>query len=228
MTWVAAGATVISGGIKAFTGYQQMRKGRQMEEGLEKPTFEIPEEVLQNQRIAEQMAVQGLPEAQRQAYLDDQQRSLQAAMRSSSDRRGGLGIISQIQSTQERSNRELLQMDVDARRENMMFAMKNREIVAGYKDKRFEHDFNQYTADLDYARAIRGAGMQNVSSGIDTAIGGIGQGIVGQMNINTNNQISDTEMRKAFQEYKRVGGTQDFKTFKKNKGFDYNNPFQPE
>ena len=179
MSWVMAGVAVVGGGIKMYQGYQQKKKGQAMEAGLDKPEFEIPAETLQNQKIAEQMARQGIPEEQRRKFIEDQQRASQAAMRSSSDRRGGLGIISQIQGTQDRSSLQLLQQDVQARRENMMTAMQARETVAGYKQKRFEHQYNEYSSDLDYARAQVGAGMQNQQAGMESMISGAGQGVAG-------------------------------------------------
>ena len=179
MTWVMAGVAVVGGGIKMYQGMKQKEEGEGMEAGLDKPIFEIPPEIEKNMSIAEKMEYQGLPPEQKQAFLDNQQRALQSAMKSSSDRRGGLGIISQLQGQQNVSNRQLMLDDISARRENMQQAMQQREVVAGYKMKRFEHQYNEYSADLDYARAIQGAGIQNQQAGMDSMITGAGQGIAG-------------------------------------------------
>tara|TARA_R110002051_G_C8724753_1_gene497192 strand:+ start:1340 stop:2092 length:753 start_codon:yes stop_codon:yes gene_type:complete len=181
MSWVMAGVAVVGGGIKLYQGYQQKKKGEAAEAAAErdKPDDSIPQEILQNQKIAEQMARQGIPEEQRRKFIEDQQRASQSALRSSSDRRGGLGIISQIQGTEDRSSLGLLQQDVQARKANMMTAMQSRETVANYKQKRFEHQYNEYSADLDYARGQIGAGMQNQQAGMDQMISGAGQGVAG-------------------------------------------------
>ena len=179
MSWVMAGVAVVGGGIKMYQGYQQKKKGEEMEAGLDKPQFEIPPEIEKNMSMAEKLEYQGLPPEQKQAFLDNQQRALQAAMRSSSDRRGGLGIISQLQGQQNISNRQLMLDDIKARQDNMKFAMQQREVMAGYKMKRFEHEYNEYSADLDYARAITGAGMQNQQSGLNQMITGAAGGIAG-------------------------------------------------
>ena len=179
MSWVMAGVAVVGGGIKMYQGYQQKKKGEAMEAGLDKPQFEIPPEIEKNMSMAEKLEYQGLPPEQKQAFLDNQQRALQAAMRSSSDRRGGLGIISQIQGQQNISNRQLMLDDIKARQDNMKFAMQQREVMAGYKMKRFEHEYNEYSADLDYARAITGAGMQTQQSGMNQMITGVAGGIAG-------------------------------------------------
>ena len=181
MSWVAAGVAVVGGGIKLYQGMKTKQEGQEMESALDKPIFQIPPEIAKNMSMAEKMEYQGLPEEQKQAYLDNQQRALQSALRSSSDRRGGLGIISQLQGQQNISSRELLLQDVAARRENMQQAMQQREVMAGYKMKRFEHQYNEYSADLDYARALQGAGMQNIQSGTAAMISGVGQGIAGSI-----------------------------------------------
>jgi hypothetical protein len=179
MSWIAAGVAVVGGGIKMYQGYQQKKAGQNAESALDKPEFEIPQEALKNMSIAEKEAYNGLPAEQKRAFLENQQRSSQTALRNSSDRRGGLGVVSQIQGQENLSNRQLLQDDVNARQQNMQRAMDARNVIAGYKNKRFEHEYSEYSTDLDYARAQQGAGQQNMSAGMDTMLAGAGQGIAG-------------------------------------------------
>ena len=177
MTWVAAGVAVVGGGIQAYQGIQQKKAGKEMEAGLDKPEFRIPPEIAKNMSEAEMRAYQGLPDEQKSAFLDNQQRAAQTALRSSSDRRGGLGMISQIQAQQDRSSLQLLQADVSARDKNILRAQEARNVMASYRDKRFEHEYNEYSSDLDYARAQVGAGMQNIAGGMTTAAGAVQSGI---------------------------------------------------
>ena len=177
MSWVAAGVAVVGGGIQIAQGVKQQRQGRAMEEGLDKPNYTIPPEIARNLRDAEMRSFQGLPDEQKSAFLDNQQRAAQAAMRSSSDRRGGLGMISQIQSQQDRSSLQMLQQDVAARDKNIERAMQARNVMASYRDKRFQQEYNEFSADLDYARAQVGAGMQNVAGGLITAASAVQTGM---------------------------------------------------
>ena len=181
MSWVMAGVAVVGGGIKMYQGMKQKEEGQRMASELDKPQFQIPPEIEKNMSMADKLEYQGLPPEQKQAFLDNQQRALQSALRSSSDRRGGLGVISQLQGQQNVSSRQLMLDDIKSRQDNMKFAMQQREVMAGYKMKRFEHQYNEYAADLDYARAIEGAGMQNQQSGMNTMISGAAQGIAGNM-----------------------------------------------
>jgi hypothetical protein len=179
MSWVMAGVAVVGGGIQVYQGMQQKKAGRAMEAGLNKPEFQIPTEIAKNMSEADIRSYQGLPDEQKAAFLDNQQRAAQTALRSSGDRRGGLGMVSQIQAQQDRSSLELLQQDVAARDKNILRAQEARNVMASYKDKRFEHEYNEYSADLDYARAQVGAGMQNVAGGLMTAASGAQAGISG-------------------------------------------------
>ena len=177
MSWVAAGVAVVGGGIQIYQGIQQKKAGEEMEAGLDKPEFQIPPEIAKNMSEAEMRSYQGLPDEQKAAFIDNQQRAAQTALRSSSDRRGGLGMVSQIQAQQDRSSLDLLQQDVAARDKNILRAQEARNVMASYRDKRFEHDYNEYSADLDYARAQVGAGMQNIAGGMTTAAGAVQSGI---------------------------------------------------
>tara|TARA_R110002012_G_scaffold169141_10_gene332991 strand:- start:12756 stop:13595 length:840 start_codon:yes stop_codon:yes gene_type:complete len=180
MSWVAAGVAVVGGGIQVAQGIKQQREGRDLENSLNKPEFQIPPEIAKNMSEAEMRAYQGLPDEQKAAFLDNQQRAAQTALRSSSDRRGGLGMISQIQANQDRSSLGLLQQDVAARDANILRAQEARKVMASYRDKRFEHEYNEYSSDLDYARAQVGAGMQNVAGGLVTAGSAVQSGIANQ------------------------------------------------
>lgn len=165
---IAAGISAVGGGLQAYQGWKQAKAGREAENQLVKPEFEIPTEIVKNMSLAEKRAYQGLTDEQKRQFLENQQRTSQAALRSSSDRRGGLGMISQIQAQENLSNRQLLQADMSAQEANIQKAMEARSVMAAYKDKRFEHQYNEYVSDLDYARAQIGAGKQNIAGGLNT------------------------------------------------------------
>ncbi|MBC8437141.1 hypothetical protein H8D85_02335 [bacterium] len=188
MSFVIAGVAAVGvtvGAVQAIKGGQEVKAGRRAEAlaKANKPELQIPPEIAKNMSIAEKQAYQGLPDAQKREFLDNQQRALQSAMRSTSTRKGGLGIISQLQGQQNLSNRQLLQADWQAQQQNTQRAMEARAVMAGYKDKRFEHEYNEYVSDLDYARARIGAGKQNVSKGLNqigsSAMSFAGSGAIG-------------------------------------------------
>ena len=185
MSFVAAGVAVVGGGIQMYQGYKQKKAGEQAERVAQasKPEFEISQEAKANLRDAEQMAGMGLMAEQRTAAEQDIQRTTQAAMMGSADRRGGLGMVSSTAATEQRANLGLLQQDVEARRANMQQLMTVRDQMTEYKGKKFQHEYNEYAADLDYARAQVGAGMQNQQMGMNSMISGVGQGVQGGMDM---------------------------------------------
>ena len=187
MSWVMAGVAVVGGGIKMYQGHKQKKAGEAAEAEAEanKPEFEIPQEERANMLDAQKRALIGMDPAQRQAAEQDIQRTSQASMRGVSTRKGGLGMISQVAAQEGRSNLALMQADVSARRQNIQDMMKQRSVIAGYKQKRFEHEYNEYSADLDYARAQVGAGMQNTQAGLDSVISGVGAGFAGMQQAKT-------------------------------------------
>ena len=174
---LSMGAQLVAGGYNYLQGQRQFNRGQNMESGLNRPDFEIPQEVLTNLSRAEEMEFRGLPEEEKRLFLENLQRNRGASLRSISDRRGGLQSISGAQSASDRASLGLLQMESDRRRQNMMLAMQNRSVLADYRTKQFEHEYNEYTADLDYARAIQGAGMQNMQQGFMQGLSGLGQGL---------------------------------------------------
>ena len=184
MSWVMAGVAVVGGGIKLYQGAQQKKAGRaaEIEARANRPEFEIPIEEQASLLETQKRALTGIPDAQRRAAEQDIQRTSQAAMRSSQTRRAGLGMISKVSDQESRSNLNLMNADAQMRRQNVMDMMKQRSVIAGYKNKRFEHAYNEYTSDLDYARAQIGAGIQNQQAGIDNILSGAGQGLVGAQN----------------------------------------------
>ena len=176
---LSMGVQLAAGGYNYLQGQRQFNRGQDMESSLVRPDFEIPQEVLVNLSRAEEMEFRGLPEEEKRLFIENLQRNRSASLRSISDRRGGLQSISNAQSVSDRSSLSLLQMESDRRRQNMMLAMQNRSVLADYKTKQFEHEYNEYTADLDYARAIQGAGMQNMQQGVMQGLTGLGQGLAG-------------------------------------------------
>jgi len=205
-----AGVAVVGGGIKLYQGIQQKKAGRaaEIEARANRPEFEIPIEEQASLLETRKRALTGIPDAQRRAAEQDIQRTSQAAMRSSETRRGGLGMISKVSDQEGRSNLALMNADAQMRRQNVMDMMKQRSVIAGYKNKRFEHAYNEYTTDLDYARAQIGAGIQNQQAGIDNMLSGAGQGLVGAQNarLARQNQAADENINPNARQKPGIGG----------------------
>ena len=162
---VIAGGSAIAQGI---TGAKQMRDARKAQENLQRPEYEIPQEIFDNMNLAERNMYQGLPDAQKREFLNNLQNQSQQALSQATTRKAGLNLVSDLYSQEQSGLNQLLMADVQARQENVEKAMNARREVAQAKMMEFEHDFNLYSSDLDYARSQESAGMQNIFGAADT------------------------------------------------------------
>lgn len=168
-----AGA-LIGGGIKAVAGLFQKHKANKLLAANPRPTYDIPQEAFQNKGIAEQLSASGLPSTQYAQAQQNIQRQQAGALQAAQTRRGGLGLIGNIQ---QRTNDATLGLDATnakMRVQNMQGLMNANTQLAGYKDKAFNiNKLQPYQENTAYARALQSSGNQNIMGGIDTALGGL-------------------------------------------------------
>lgn len=157
--WAGGGASTTLGAVQLAYGMYQQKKNK-------RPTYEIPQEIQQNLTQAQNMALQGLPEEQKQQYLSNLQRGSAQALASSSSRGGGLAGIANINQQQNDAYGNLLSMDSQARNQNQQLLMGQRQTMADYKDQAFQiNKVNPYYEKTSQNNAMMGAGMQNMSQG---------------------------------------------------------------
>lgn len=177
--WIAPAIQAAGGlGQMAF-GASQSRKAERRLAELERPEFEIPEEILQNLSVAERMALEGLPAEQRQMFVEDIQRTIQTGGQQLQER--GLGVAGVTGLVQEQTDafRQLLGMDVAARREGQAAAAQARSSVAAFKEKQFDiNELQPYLQEALRSEALQGTGIQNLLRGAGT-LGEAGANIAG-------------------------------------------------
>lgn len=163
----------MSGAQTGFGIYQAI-KGAKKLNNTDRSTYKIPDEIIQNLNAAERMALEGMPDAQKQAYLQNLQRSSQFALRGLSDRRAGVGAIANVQSQLDMGAMNLLGMDAAQRQENRRLAMGARTQMAQYRDKAFElNELQPFIDDRAEAQALIGGGIQNIFGGMDMGAGAL-------------------------------------------------------
>jgi hypothetical protein len=154
-------------GAQAAVGIGQSISGYQKLKNLTRPEYQIPAEIEQNMSEAELMSYYGMPDAQKQSYMQNIQRAGQQALSGIADRKGGLGMVSAVQQQQQDSYMNLLSADVQQRMQNIQAAQQARQVMAQYKDKAFQmNEMEPYTQDYNEAQAQIGAGMQNIMGGL--------------------------------------------------------------
>ncbi len=178
---------------QSIYGIWQQHKGNQLAQQNQRPTYNIPDEINQNLSQAQQQALEGLPSEQKQQYINNIQRSQSFGLGAQSDRKGGLAGLGSIVQQGNDASTNLLSMDSQARRQNQMGLMNARTQLANYKDKAFEfNQANPYYEKAQAARALQGAGLQNMWGGLGTVAGVAGRN---QMLDGGNNQ-EDTEQER--------------------------------
>lgn len=168
MSWIAVGVGVGSAGLQFFRGRQQKKQARQMLSGIEGQ--EVPAAALENKRIAERMAGEGMPAEQYAMAKREIDRSNVAALAASNSRRGGLSLIPRIVGATNDAYLRLNANNAMMRNQNLRGLMGVNSQIGGYQNKKYEADYN-------YGHSLLGAGNENMYGAIDTALSGIGGGL---------------------------------------------------
>jgi|SRR6478736_5660135 len=173
---IAGGAQAAGGIISGITGLSQKRKAKKLLNSLgDQPLYNIPNEVLQNQKMAQLSASEGLPSQQYNNAMKNIQESQRNALSSSLDRRSALMALPKIQREANNAYGRLDAADATARMNNQKTLYGINSQVAGYRDKEFQvNKMQPWERKYQYAQGLLGAGNQNLSNGIEKVVGGIG------------------------------------------------------
>lgn len=173
MSWVAAG---IASGMATMAGVQYIKGKRdQKKDEKNRPKYEIPEEVKQNLSAAQQDALQGLPEEQRQMFLSNLERGTAMGLNASATRRGGLAGVAALNQNQNDAYGQLLSMDAAARMQNKGALMQQRQNMADYKDQAFQFNtVDPYYEGIARKQARTAALFQNLNNAASMGMGGMG------------------------------------------------------
>lgn len=225
MTWVAAG---VASGAATMAGVKYIKKRRDAKKDAQnRPTYEIPEEVKQNLNQAQQMALQGLPEDQKQQYLSNLQRGTAQALASSQSRRGGLAGIAGINQQQNDAYGNMLAIDSQARRENQLGLMSARQNMADYRDQSFQlNRINPYYEGIAQRNANQDELFSNLNNAAMMGTSGIGSGSGGgrsQQSQRDGSQMSSSYWNRKSQS----GGMKNYNQESANGFGDYNYQGQP-
>ena len=156
----AAGAAVGLG-----VGLAQYYKGKQLEKSTVRPTYEIPQEVYQNQQQLDRMAQQGISAPSENKYFQEQQQNAAYGLNQIGSRKGGLAGVGNINSQLQQGNYNFLVADSEQRNKNMQAQMAGRQNLADYKGQEFQFNkLNPYYENVSKAQGLMGSGMQNIAT----------------------------------------------------------------
>lgn len=173
-SWIGGGATTTLGAVQTLYGLYKQKHNK-------RPEYQIPDEINQNlssaKSYAAQSALEGLPEEQKQQYLSNIQRSEAYGLNQLSTRKAGLAGIASLNQNSNDAYGNLMAQDAGQRIQNQRYGQ---QLVAGanqnladYKDKSFEFNkVNPYYENTARNNAMIGAGIQNVSQGLQSSNSG--------------------------------------------------------
>jgi len=187
MSWIAVGASAVSAGVSYFGGQAKKNKANSMLNNLKEVPYTIPQEILDNQKMAQMRATGGMPSAQYQNAAKDIQRNSNAAIQQAVDRRGGVGLIGGIQGQANDATNNLNVADAQTKiaNEKTLYGINND--VASFRDKEYAAKKDIYDRDYNYAMSLKGAGNQQIEGALDKGLSaaamgvnaGMGQGLFG-------------------------------------------------
>ena len=170
---IMAAASLLSGGLSMLKGGRQRREAREMAANNARPDMPIPTAILESQKLAKNMAQEGLPSEQYTKGLKNIDRSATNALRGATDRRGGLMSVGQVQATRNDALGNLDVADANARQRNQMNLINQTNQLGRYQQNAW--DWNKRQKFLETAasvRALMGAGNANFNQGLDRGIAG--------------------------------------------------------
>ena len=172
-----AGVQAGISGFNAWRGNKQKNAAKAEMESLNKPSYSIPQELLDNLSDAEKRTVEGLPAAQKQQWVQNLERSRQTSLKASADRKGGLAGLQESTNLANDQYTNLLSLDataLEANKQRKEAAVERaRANVAGARERKFGHDNADYQAQLQSAQANYQAGARNQNAGINNVAGSL-------------------------------------------------------
>lgn len=175
-----ASVTTAMGIAQYLEGKKQLKKAAELEAQTHRPTYEIPASVQAYLSTAQKLALQGMPEQERQLYLDQINRNAAYSIAGNSDRGAGLQGVAMANQQMNDANGNLLAMDSQQRMANINSLQQARLAYGLYEDQAFEYNENQpYQLNAAAVRALKASGEQAKYAGAQT-VANAGSNFAGQ------------------------------------------------
>ena len=160
----------IPAAVKTGTGIAQFLAGRKALRETKRPMRQIPQEVIANLTQAQVQALEGMPEEQRNLFIQDMQRSQQQAVRGLADRRAGIAGIPQLYQGELDSLNRLAMQDSQMRLQNQNLLTAQRAEMGRQMDTQFQlNEYEPFLNKMRMAEGLIGSGMQNAMGGFTDA-----------------------------------------------------------
>lgn len=159
---------------------QRMEARKIMQKIGEMPPETVAPEMMENQTLARIGAQTGLPSEQYNLAMKNIQRQQMNAIKSAQDRRMVGSLIPGVQQATNDATGKLDAQNAMARMNNQGKLLNANAQIGRRRGEIYRNYLqNYYLPNLNYARALNGAGYQNAISGVEQGVGGIANFIGG-------------------------------------------------
>lgn len=171
---IAGGALAVQTGLALYQNYKGKKQAR--EDAANRPKFTIDPKVYENLNAAQQQALQGIPEEQKQQFITNTQRSQAYGLSQQGTRRGGLAGVATMNQQGIDAYGNMMSADAQARMSNQQQVFKQRQNVADYQDQQWKYNVKDpFDIGVAERQARKGALIQNIG-GVAGAVAGAGIG----------------------------------------------------
>lgn len=149
-------------------GIAQGAQANKIDKNNPRPSYEIPQEYINNVNMARQMAEVGLPQQQYNNQLNNINQNQAAGLQVlNNSANPGAGVVSAIRAADAATN-TLNAQDAAARQANQRFYIGQNTALGQQKLAQQQYNkFDKYTEQFNKAAALRGAANQNVQNGVN-------------------------------------------------------------
>ena len=168
-------ANGIGGLIGGIFSLGQKAKANRLLANLRRPTYNTPQEIVDNQAIAKNRANSGLPAQQYAQAMQNIERQRNSAIKRLNTRRSVLAGIGKVQQGATDATLGLDVADAKQKIANEQGLMRANTQLANFKDKEWDWNKRQkFEQDRQYAMSLLGSGNQNLLNSLDRLGAGAG------------------------------------------------------
>lgn len=153
-------------------GVYQMYKGNKLAKEAEamQQDYKTPQVIEDSLTNAQIRALEGMPAEMKAQYIQNLQNSTQSGINALSDRKASISGVEGLLRNEQGSYMNLASQDASMKQANQDNLQGVQQNVASYKDREYDLNVLQpYMAKLAAAAAMKGAGLQNVSTVLGSA-----------------------------------------------------------
>lgn len=159
-------------------GVAQKSKAAKIAAGNKRPDYEIPNQVIENQKLLESLAQQGLTAGAKQAYTNANDRSLTSSIEAILKSGGSPNLIGEAYDSSTQATSRMALAEDEARIRNINMYIQGQNMLADETSKKWAiNKFAPYADKAQQAAQLSSQGSDNIWKGINTGFSAYASGV---------------------------------------------------